>query len=141
MIDLCFFYIGLHSFPKAIYQKVRAYLKLDQIDDDIHQSDAYLNKPQIDIPNGEVLEKLSDKISMHEYDESRDLEDREVIPIPVLDFAGQIVYHATHQTFITSHGIYLLTFDGSKSLDDPLSTTGDCRMTTILGRSSKEKSV
>ncbi|XP_076081691.1 uncharacterized protein LOC143052528 [Mytilus galloprovincialis] len=69
---------------------------------------------------------------MDKYGISKELRNREVIPIPVLDFAGQIVYHATHQTFITSHGIYLITFDGSKNLDDPLVAKGGGRMITIL---------
>ncbi|XP_071140503.1 uncharacterized protein [Mytilus edulis] len=69
---------------------------------------------------------------MATFSDSNDLRHREVIPIPVLDFAGQIVYHVTHQTFITSHGIYLITFDGSRNLDDPMNEGGGERKITIL---------
>ncbi|XP_052084856.1 uncharacterized protein LOC127722050 isoform X2 [Mytilus californianus] len=118
---------GIHNFPKAIYQKILSYLK------SVEKEDVIPGKTQPDIPNDDVLQKLSDKIDDYEDADSIDLYgDQEVIPIPVLDFAGQIVYHATHQTFITAHGIYLITFNGSRELDDPLSDKEDERKTTIL---------
>lgn len=57
---------------------------------------------------------------------------REVIPIPILDFAGQFVYYTTHQAFITSHGTYIVVCNGSKSLSDSL--TGDGKEYTVLGK-------
>ncbi|XP_063436433.1 uncharacterized protein LOC134717866 [Mytilus trossulus] len=107
---------GVHSFPKAIYQKILSCLE------SVKKEDVKPGHTQLDIPNDDILQKLSDKID--EYEDANSTEwfgDQEVIPIPVLDFAGQIVYHATHQTFITSHGIYIITFNGSKQLDDLLS--------------------
>ncbi|VDI69205.1 Hypothetical predicted protein [Mytilus galloprovincialis] len=89
-----------------------------------------MGKTQPDIPNDDILQKLSKKIDEFEDDSVTDhSSDQDVIPIPVLDFAGQIVYHATHQTFITSHGIYLITFNGSR---DALSDKEDERRITIL---------
>ncbi|VDI51005.1 Hypothetical predicted protein [Mytilus galloprovincialis] len=118
---------GVHSFPKAIYQKILAYRN------SVKNEDAIPGKTQPDVPNDDVLQELSVKIQEYEYAESTELNvDQEVIPIPVLDFAGQIVYHATHQTFITAHGIYIITFNGSKELDAPLSDREDERKTTIL---------
>ncbi|OPL32937.1 hypothetical protein AM593_07293, partial [Mytilus galloprovincialis] len=118
---------GVHSFPKAIYQKILSYLK------SVKKEDVIPGNTQPDIPNDDVLQKLSAKIDEYEDENPTDrLGDQEVIPIPVLDFAGQIVYLATHQTFITSHGIYIITFNGSRNLDDLLCDRGDERMTTIL---------
>ncbi|CAC5384722.1 unnamed protein product [Mytilus coruscus] len=123
---------GVHSFPKAIYQKILSYLKSVKVDV-IQQTGASSGKTKPDIPDDDVLQKLSKKIDEYAYDNSTErFDDQEVIPIPVLDFAGQIVYHATHQTFITSHGIYLITFNGSRNLNDPLSDREDERKTTIL---------
>ncbi|XP_071139742.1 uncharacterized protein [Mytilus edulis] len=117
---------GVHGFPKAIYQKVLSYLK------SVKMPNIKTRISQFDIPDNDVLRNLSDKIHEDRDADSTELNvDQEVIPIPVLDFAGQIVYHATHQTFITSHGIYIITFNGSKELDDPLSNRADER-TTIL---------
>ncbi|CAG2233446.1 unnamed protein product [Mytilus edulis] len=97
------------------------------------RKDALPGKTQPDIPNDDILQKLSKKIDEFEDDSLTDhASDQDVIPIPVLDFAGQIVYHATHQTFITSHGIYLITFNGSRELDDALSDKEDERRITIL---------
>ena len=56
----------------------------------------------------------------HKIETSFGMNQHDAIPVPVLDFAGQIVYFATHQTFITSNGIYVIAFDGSKSLSDVL---------------------
>ncbi|CAG2233450.1 unnamed protein product [Mytilus edulis] len=118
---------GVHSFPKAIYQKILSYIK------SVETEDGTIRKTQCDVPNDDVLQKLSDKINEYADDDSKDrFCDQKVIPIPVLDFAGQIVYHATHQTFITSHGIYIITFNGSKELDDPLSDRKDESKTTII---------
>ncbi|VDI22383.1 Hypothetical predicted protein, partial [Mytilus galloprovincialis] len=116
----------VHSFPKAIYQKILSYRN------SVTNEDAIPRKTQPDVPNDDVLQELSVKI--HEYEDAESTElnvDQEVIPIPVLDFAGQTVYHATHQTFITSHGIYIITFNGSKELDAPLSDREDERKTIL----------
>ncbi|VDI31000.1 Hypothetical predicted protein, partial [Mytilus galloprovincialis] len=121
---------GVHSFPKAIYQKVSSYLKSKKEEITVQESDVFSVKTQSDIPDDEVIQQLSE--SINKYSDSNDLRHREVIPIPVLDFAGQIVYHVTHQTFITSHGIYLITFNGSRNLDDPLSIGKGERIITIL---------
>ncbi|CAG2184938.1 unnamed protein product [Mytilus edulis] len=118
---------GVHSFPKAIYQKISSYLK------SVKRENVIPGNTQPDIPNDDVLQKLSAKIDDCKDENFTDwFGDQEVIPIPVLDFAGQIVYLATHQTFITSHGIYIIAFNGSRNLDDLLSDRGDERMTTIL---------
>ncbi|VDI07038.1 Hypothetical predicted protein [Mytilus galloprovincialis] len=102
-------------------------------EDVIQQKGELPGKTQPDIPNDDILQKLSKKIDEFEDDSFTDhASDQEVIPIPVLDFAGQIVNHATHQTFITSHGIYLVTFDGSKNLNDALGDREDERRITIL---------
>ncbi|CAC5377180.1 unnamed protein product [Mytilus coruscus] len=127
---------GFHSFPKAIYQKIVSYLKSVRVEDVKQQKGALPAKTQHDIPNDDILQKLSKKIDEFEDDSFTDhASDQEVIPIPVLDFAGQIVYHATHQTFITSHGIYLVTFNGSRHLNDSLSDRRDEKRITILGMS------
>ncbi|CAC5356534.1 unnamed protein product [Mytilus coruscus] len=120
---------GVHRFPKVIYQKVLSYLSSIEVEVAFKESNVCSVKTQTDIPDDEVLQKLSE--SMDKYSDSNDLRNREVIPIPVLDFAGQIVYHVTHQTFITSHGIYLIIFNGSQNLDDLLSKRGGA---TILAR-------
>ncbi|CAG2219825.1 unnamed protein product [Mytilus edulis] len=99
---------GVHSFPKAIYQKVSSYLKSKKEEITVQESDVFSVKTQSDIPDEEVIQQLSE------------------------NFAGQIVYHVTHQTFITSHGIYLITFNGSRNLDDPLSIGKGERIITIL---------
>ncbi|VDI07032.1 Hypothetical predicted protein [Mytilus galloprovincialis] len=118
---------GIHSFPQAIYRKILSYLQ------SVEKEGVIPGNTQPDIPNDGVLQQLSKKIDEYEKADSTEwYGDQEVIPIPVLDFAGQIVYHATHQTFITSHGIYLITFNGSKELDDSLSDREDDKKTTIL---------
>lgn len=129
---LYLFSLGVHSFPKAIYQKVSSYLKSKTEERRLQEFVFIPVKTQSDIPDDEILQKLSE--SMDKFCDSNDLQNREVIPIPVLDFAGQIIYHVTHQTFITSHGIYLITFDGSRNLDDPINEGDGERKITILGR-------
>lgn len=57
---------------------------------------------------------------------------REVIPIPILDFAGQFVYYTTHQAFFTSHGTYIVVFNGSKNLSEMLA--GDGKESRVLGK-------
>lgn len=39
-----------------------------------------------------------------------------VIPIDIWDFGGQKDYHMTHQLFITSRGIFVLIFNGSRGI-------------------------
>lgn len=129
---LIFFSQGVHSFPKPIYQKILSYLKSVRVENVIQQKGALPGKTQPDIPNDE----LSKKIDEFENDSlTNHASEQDVIPIPAFDFAGQIVYHATHQTFITSHGIYLITCNGSRELDDALSDKKDERRITILGMS------
>lgn len=33
-----------------------------------------------------------------------------------MDFAGQLIFYTTHQTYLTSRGLYLLVFDLTKGL-------------------------
>ncbi|VDI48466.1 Hypothetical predicted protein [Mytilus galloprovincialis] len=145
----------LHSFPKAVYQKVLACLEA------VHQSNAvkqskksnqvFSQDDQCLFPSNQVLNPafsflmpaFPDFLNFFQSDFLKRINEklrtfksdappfsREVIPIPILDFAGQFVYYTTHQAFITSHGTYIVVFNGSKSLSDSL--TGDGKESTVL---------
>lgn len=151
------FLADLHSFPKAVYQKVLACLEA------VHQSNAvkqskksnqvFSQDDQCLFPSNQVLNPafpflmpaFPDFLNFFQSDFLKRINEklrtfksdappfsREVIPIPILDFAGQFVYYTTHQAFITSHGTYIVVFNGSKSLSDSL--TGDGKESTVLGK-------
>jgi len=43
-------------------------------------------------------------------------------PVIILDFAGQRVFNSTHQSFLTHRGVYILTINGSRPLDEEMTT-------------------
>ncbi|CAG2221752.1 unnamed protein product [Mytilus edulis] len=149
----------LHSFPKAVYQKVLACLEAvhkakaskqskksnqDFLQEDqclfdanqvLHPAFPFLlpafpgiDPAFINLFQSDFLTKINEKLRTFKSDAPPF--SREVIPIPILDFAGQFVYYTTHQAFITSHGTYIVVFNGSKSLSDRL--TGDGKESTVL---------
>ncbi|XP_052083242.1 uncharacterized protein LOC127720609 isoform X2 [Mytilus californianus] len=44
-----------------------------------------------------------------------------VVPIDLWDFGGQKVYYMTHQLFISSRGIFIIIFNGSKNINKEMS--------------------
>jgi hypothetical protein len=47
---------------------------------------------------------------------------RNLAPVIILDFAGQRVFNSTHQSFLTHRGVYILTINGSRPLDEEMTT-------------------
>lgn len=43
------------------------------------------------------------------------------VPIDLWDFGGQKIYYMTHQLFISSRGIFIIIFNGSKSINKEMS--------------------
>lgn len=44
-----------------------------------------------------------------------------LVPIDLWDFGGQKIYYMTHQLFISSRGIYIIIFNGSKDINKDIS--------------------
>lgn len=60
-----------------------------------------------------------------------------LIPIDLWDFGGQKIYYMTHQLFISSRGIFIIIFDGSKDINKEMSDLsylpGQSRKRTTAG--------
>lgn len=60
-----------------------------------------------------------------------------LVPIDLWDFGGQKFYYMTHQLFISSRGIFIIIFNGSKEIhqdmSDLLSLPGQYGQKTIAG--------
>lgn len=44
-----------------------------------------------------------------------------LVPIDLWDFGGQKIYYMTHQLFISSRGIFIIIFNGSKDINKEIS--------------------
>ncbi|XP_052070156.1 uncharacterized protein LOC127708967 isoform X2 [Mytilus californianus] len=61
----------------------------------------------------QMYNRIKEMLQNGQYEEK-------IAPVDIWDFGGQDVYYVTHQLFICYRGTFLLVFDGSKQMDDPL---------------------